>query len=122
MKRPTISFAAVFVALLTFSYMCSFTYTDTAKANSTIVNSAHGYAFTGYATIPTGSSNVAYGPIAQLWFGCSNKVTKLNSAVATLSLSSYINSGTSQTSITTSQGATSATVQTVASVQNVNVL
>ncbi len=122
MKRPTISLAAVCVTLLTLSYMCLFTYTDTAKANSTIVNSAHGYAFTGYATIPTGSSTVAYGPIAQLWFGCSNKVTNLSSAVATLSLGSSINSGTSQTTITTSQGATSATVQTVASVQNVNVL
>lgn len=122
MKRPTISFATVLVTLLTVSCMFSFAYTDIAKADSTIINSAHGYAFVGYATIPAGSSNAAYGPGAELWFGCSNRVIHLNSGVATLSLGSYANSGNAQTSITTSQGATSATVQTVASVQNVNVL
>lgn len=124
MKRPMISFATVFVMLLTLSYMFSFAYTDTAKADSTIINSAHGYAFAGYAAIPSGpsSTNVAYGPIAELWFGCSNRATQLNSGVATLSLGSYANSGNAQTSIMTSQGSTSATVQTVASVQNVNVL
>lgn len=122
MKRPTISFVTVLVTLLTLSYMFTFAYTDTAKADSTIINSAHGYAFAGYATIPAGSSNIAYGPIAELWFGCSNRVTQLNSGAATLSLGSYANSGNAQTSITTSQNSTSATVQTVASVQNVNVL
>ncbi len=124
MKRPTILFATVLVTLLTLSYMFSFAFTDAAKADSTIINSAHGYAFAGYATIPSGSSstNIAYGPIAELWFGCSNKVTQLNSGVANLSLGSYTNSGHAQTSITTSQGTTSDTAQTLATVQNVNVL
>ncbi|HVB22170.1 MAG TPA: choice-of-anchor P family protein [Ktedonobacteraceae bacterium] len=122
MKRTTISVATVLVTLLTLSYIFSFALTDAVKADSTIINSAHGYAFAGYAAIPAGSSNVAYGPIAELWFGCSNRVTQLNSGVANLSLGSYANTGNAQTSITTSQAATSATVQTVASLQNVNVL
>jgi hypothetical protein len=124
MKRSTILFGTVLVTLLTLSYMFSFAYTDAAKADSTIINSAHGYAFAGYATIPSGSSStsVAYGPIAELWFGCSNKATQLNSGVANLSLGSYANTGNAQTSITISQGSTSDTAQTLASVQNVNVL
>lgn len=124
MKRSTILFATALVTLLSLSYMFSFTYTNTAKAESTIINLANGYAFAGYATIPSGSSstNVAYGPIGELWFGCSNRVTQVNNGVANLALGSYANSGIAQTSITTSKGAASATIQTVTSVQNVNVL
>ncbi len=122
MKRPTMLFTSALATFLTLSYMFAFAYTTTAEASSTIINSAHGYAYAGYASIPAGSSNVAYGPMAELWFGCSNKVVQLNSGAATLSLGSYSNSGHAQTSITTTEGSTSDTAQTLVSVQGVNVL
>ena len=122
MKRPTFLFVTVLSTLLALSYMFAFAYTTTAEASSTIINSAHGYAFAGYASIPAGSSSLAYGPVSELWFGCSNKAVQLNSGVATLSLGSYSNSGHAQTAITTTEGTTSDVAQTVVSVQGVNVL
>ena len=110
----------LFIAALLTSWQGGFS--STAYAAGSVSSLPNGYAYVAYAVVPTNSGVTTSGPILPAWFGCRMVTYSTGDSASTTSLSSYANSGVAQTSVTNTQSGSSATVQTTASIKNVNIL
>lgn len=94
----------------------------TTQAASVISSLPNGYAFAAYAVIPAGSGTIISGPLTPSWLGCRMDTFSTGNTSSSLTLNSYAVSGAAQTSISNTQTASSATVQTTVNVQNLSML
>ena len=93
-----------------------------AYAAGSVSSLPNGYAYVSYAAIPAGSGLTTSGPILPAWFGCRMATYSTGNSASSTSMSSYANSGVAQTSVTNTQTSSNGTVQTTASVKNLNIL
>src|SRR5437588_10646068 len=122
MKRPKFLLAVLLIALLSASYMCTSTSVCTVRAASIFASVPNGYAFAGRVVVPSGSTTAGSGPIAPAWLGCTMQTRSVSNTVAAMSLGAYGHAGSTQSTVSNQQTATSGTIQTLAILQNVDIL
>ena len=94
-----------------------------APATSNVVSMPNGYAYAAYASLPVNSNRTSVGPLLLSWFGCSMSSYNTGASAANLTLGSFASAtGTAHTSITNTHTNGSATIQTTAGMNNLNIL
>ena len=122
MKCPKFLPAVLLISLLSASYIFTSTSITTVRAASIFASLPNGYAFAGRVAVPSGSTAAGSGPTAPAWLGCTMQTRSVSHTVAAMSLGPYGKAGVTQTTVSNQQTATSGTIQTLAVLQNVDIL
>src|SRR5216683_596020 len=120
MKRLII--LLMFLLSLLLSLSLSTSIAAIAHPSSVFASLPHGYAFAGYAETPVGPNLAVNGPISPSWVGCNASNTTVTNSAVNMSLASYVNTGTVQTTITATRNSNSASVSTTSDVKNLSIL